>query len=201
MLGLIMGSAAKAYVYAWIFVIPPQSSTGMLLQYTFPNGQGQCSAYECHLPWIAECSGPGPASKISQPHSAAPIPAESSHSLLFSISLTLTFSLRALTSLTGHPLPRDSDVLRLRYDGDDGEAAGRFQGGRKVTERWLKGAAPLELWRASPPADYGTLYNARAVVTLVDPVISRSPAAGLDIACQTKRLLAINTGCVRGRGT
>ena len=94
MLGLIIGSPAKAYVYAWIFVIPPQSSTGMLLHYTFPNGQGQCSAYECHLPWIAECSGPGPASKISQPDSAAPIPAESSHSLLFSISLTLTFSLR-----------------------------------------------------------------------------------------------------------
>ena len=52
-----------------------QSSTGILLQSTFPNGQGQCSAHVCHLSWITYCSGPGSASKISQPDSAAPTPA------------------------------------------------------------------------------------------------------------------------------
>ena len=130
-----------------------------------------------------------PDSAVLDPGS--PIPAESPLSLsppsplFLSIYLTshflspLTSSLRVLTSLTGHPQPRDIGVPQLRY-GDDGEAEGQFQGGRQVTERRLKGAAPLELWRASPPADYGTLlhsdhatlYNARTVVTLIAPLIS-----------------------------
>ena len=43
--------------------------------YIKKNGPGQCSAHGCHLSWIAERSGSGFASKISQPDSANPTPA------------------------------------------------------------------------------------------------------------------------------
>ncbi|MDE7126798.1 MAG: hypothetical protein K2O58_02740 [Bacteroidales bacterium] len=108
------------------------------------------------MSWIAECSRPGPASKIPQPDSAAPI---STTRFRQPDSGVITLSLSFSISLAPHFLSPVLDFfdmgihcheILMSPDSDmmmgDGEAEGWLQGGRKVAERR---AAPLELWRFS----------------------------------------------------